>query len=278
VSKDMIKNYENIEKMIFNKYKYGVLAGSDKEEAKRKILESKNSLLSYEKDKKEQESLMRNLLNLKPDDKLKINPKKMDEIKNIGVDLNVPIKAIGNRPDIKAYEYRLKSMFKNARSSEKQIYPNITLSSSLTSSSEKIKNTLKSPVGLGGISISLPFLNWNEVKWEIETNKASYLEAKENFEQGITKALNSIDYNYFAYISELENYNNVLKIGKINETIAKNYENKYKNGSLALEDWLNSLNTKLSSDLKVVNGKYKVIESENKIYQSMGGKLTVSSK
>ncbi|MFK4784803.1 TolC family protein [Fusobacterium sp. MFO224] len=275
VNKDMINNYESIKEIASNKLKYGVADNSDEQEAKREILESKNSLLGYEKEKKEQESLLRNLLNLKPDEKLKVNSKEMDKIKNIGVDLNVPIKAIANRPDIKAYEYRLRSMFKNARASEKQIYPNITLSSSLTSSNEKIKNALKTPVGLGAISISLPFLNWNEVKWEIETDKASYLEAKENFEQGITEALNSIDYNYFVYTNQLKNYENVLKIGEVNKRIAKNYENKYKNGSLQLEDWLTSLNTEASSELNIINAKYKIIEAENNIYQSMGGKLSV---
>jgi len=278
VSNDIINNYKKIKEVAANKFKYGMSDNSDEKEAQREVLESENNLLEYEKEKKEQESLLRNLLNLKPDEDLKITFKKMSEIKNIGVNLNVPIKAIGNRPDIKAYEYRLRSMFKNAVASEKQIYPNIILSSSLTSSNKNIKNTLKTPMGLGAISIDLPFLNWNETKWDIKTDKASYEEAKEDFKQGITKALNAIDYNYFAYSKELENYNNLLKIGKVNGEIAKNYENKYKNGSSQLEDWLTSLNTKASSTLDIINAKYKIISAENTIYQSMGGKLNVASK
>lgn len=273
INKSMSKNYLDIEKIVENKLRYGTADILDKKQAEREVIRSNNTLISYEKDKKEQESLLRNLLNLKPDDELKIEYRDILEVKNLGVNLDVPLNIVANRPDIKAYEYRLKNAFKDAVASEKQLYPNITISSALSSSSDKFNNTLKTPVALGSVSINLPFLNWNEIKWNIKISRAEYEEAKLNFQQGIVTALNEIDYNYFLYVKEQENYVNLKNINEYDNEIAINYERKYENGKVELREWLLSLNDEALSRLNIINSKYQMIKIENTIYQSIGGMI-----
>ena len=273
INKNMSKNYLDIEKIVDNKLRYGIADILDKKQAEREVIRSNNTLISYEKDKKEQESLLRNLLNLKPDDELKIEYRDILEVKNLGVNLDVPLNIVANRPDIKSYEYRLKNAFKDAVASEKQLYPNITISSALSSSSDKFNTTLKTPVALGSVSINLPFLNWNEIKWNIKISRAEYEEAKLNFQQGIVTALNEIDYNYFLYVKEQENYINLKNINEYDNEIAINYERKYENGKVELREWLLSLNDEASSRLNIINSKYQLIKIENTIYQSIGGMI-----
>lgn len=273
INKNMSKNYLDIEKIVENKLRYGTVDILDKKQAEREVIRSNNTLISYEKDKKEQESLLRNLLNLKPDDELKIEYRDILKVKNLGVNLDVPLNIVASRPDIKAYEYRLKNAFKDAVASEKQLYPNITISSALSSSSDKFNNTLKTPVALGSVSINLPFLNWNEIKWNIKISRAEYEEAKLNFQQGIVTALNEIDYNYFLYVKEQENYINLKNINEYDNEIAINYERKYENGKVELREWLLSLNDEASSRLNIINSKYQLIKIENTIYQSIGGMI-----
>lgn len=273
INKNMSKNYLDIEKIVENKLRYGTVGILDKKQAEREVIRSNNTLISYEKDKKEQESLLRNLLNLKPDDELKIEYRDILEVKNLRVNLDVPLNIVANRPDIKSYEYRLKNAFKDAVVSEKQLYPNITISSALSSSSDKFNNTLKTPVALGSVSINLPFLNWNEIKWNIKISRAEYEEAKLNFQQGIVTALNEIDYNYFLYVKEQENYINLKNINEYDNEIAINYERKYENGKVELRDWLLSLNDEASSRLNIINSKYQLIKIENTIYQNIGGMI-----
>jgi outer membrane protein TolC len=273
INKNMSKNYLDIEKIVENKLRYGTVDILDKKQAEREVIRSNNTLISYEKDKKEQESLLRNLLNLKPDNELKIEYRDILEVKNLRVNLDVPLNIVASRPDIKAYEYRLKNTFKDAVASEKQLYPNITISSALSSSSDKFNNTLKTPVALGSVSINLPFLNWNEIKWNIKISRAEYEEAKLNFQQGIVTALNEIDYNYFLYVKEQENYINLKNINEYDNEIAINYERKYENGKVELRDWLLSLNDEASSRLNIINSKYQLIKIENTIYQSIGGMI-----
>lgn len=273
INKNMSKNYSDIEKIVENKLRYGTVDILDKKQAEREVIRSNNTLISYEKDKKEQESLLRKLLNLKPDDELKIEYRDILKVKNLGVNLDVPLNIVASRPDIKAYEYRLKNAFKDAVASEKQLYPNITISSALSSSSYKFNNTLKTPVALGSVSINLPFLNWNEIKWNIKISRAEYEEAKLNFQQGIVTALNEIDYNYFLYVKEQENYINLKNINEYDNEIAINYERKYENGKVELREWLLSLNDEASSRLNIINSKYQLIKIENTIYQSIGGMI-----
>lgn len=273
INKNMSKNYLDIEKIVENKLRYGTVDILDKKQAEREVIRSNNTLISYEKDKKEQESLLRNLLNLKPDNELKIEYRDILEVKNLRVNLDVPLNIVANRPDIKSYEYRLKNAFKDAVASEKQLYPNITISSALSSSSDKFNNTLKTPVALGSVSINLPFLNWNEIKWNIKISRAEYEEAKLNFQQGIVTALNEIDYNYFLYVKEQENYINLKNINEYDNEIAINYERKYENGKVELREWLLSLNDEASSRLNIINSKYQLIKIENTIYQSIGGMI-----
>lgn len=273
INKNMSKNYLDIEKIVENKLRYGTVGILDKKQAEREVIRSNNTLISYEKDKKEQESLLRNLLNLKPDNELKIEYRDILEVKNLRVNLDVPLNIVASRPDIKSYEYRLKNAFKDAVASEKQLYPNITISSALSSSSDKFNNTLKTPVALGSVSINLPFLNWNEIKWNIKISRAEYEEAKLNFQQGIVTALNEIDYNYFLYVKEQENYINLKNINEYDNEIAINYERKYENGKVELREWLLSLNDEASSRLNIINSKYQLIKIENTIYQSIGGMI-----
>ena len=273
INKNMSKNYLDIEKIVENKLRYGTVGILDKKQAEREVIRSNNTLISYEKDKKEQESFLRNLLNLKPDNELKIEYRDILEVKNLRVNLDVPLNIVANRPDIKSYEYRLKNAFKDAVASEKQLYPDITISSALSSSSDKFNNTLKTPVALGSVSINLPFLNWNEIKWNIKISRAEYEEAKLNFQQGIVTALNEIDYNYFLYVKEQENYINLKNINEYDNEIAINYERKYENGKVELREWLLSLNDEASSRLNIINSKYQLIKIENTIYQSIGGMI-----
>ncbi len=44
----------------------------------------------------------------------------------------------------------------------------------------------------GTVGISLPFLNWNSVKWNVKISEVDYENARLNYEQRITTALNKV--------------------------------------------------------------------------------------
>lgn len=271
-TKEMITYYENIKKIAENKYKYGTGDMLSVDETSRSILESKKNLIAYNIQKKQQEEVLKNILNLKPNEYVDLNFNNILTVKNIGIDLNVPISVIANRPDIKGYEYRLESSFKNVKASEKSLYPSVTLASSLTYRDRALNNVYNVPIGYGAVRINFPFLNWNQVKWNVKIDETSYETARENFEQSITRALNEVDTNYYVYTQMENQFNNINETLNYNIKISNYYETRYNNGVSEMKDWLNALAAKNSSKLNALNTKYKLIESEAKIYQVLAGK------
>lgn len=266
-----IKYYNDISNIMQRRLSQGVADAASVDQAQQSVLTARNNLITYQTQRKTAEQTLRNLLNLKPEEALNINFPHILNVKNVGVNLNVPVSVIANRPDIKGYQYRLSSAFKNAKATEKSWFPEITLGGSLSSTGTKVGNALHSPVAGGTVGISLPFLNWNAVKWNVKISEADYETARLNYEQGITTALNDVDTNYFAFTQAQSAFANQQKTFNYNKRITQYYRNRYNAGVSELREWLNAANTEKASQLSILQAKYNVIQAENAVYSSMAG-------
>jgi raw score 12.13 len=212
------------------------------------------------------------LLNLKPDDALNINFPHILSVKTVGVNLNVPVSVIANRPDVKGYQARLSSAFKNAKATEKSWFPEITLGGSLSrNATNQTGTTTSSSIGAGNVGITLPFLNWNTVKWNVKISEADYETARLNYEKSITTALNDVDTNYFAFTQAQSQFANVQQTYNYNQRITQYYRNRYNAGVSELREWLTAANTEKASQLSILQAKFNVIQAENAVYSSMAG-------
>ena len=82
----------------------------------------------------------------------------------------------------------------------------------------------------GTVGISLPFLNWNTVKWNVKISEADYETARLNYEQRITTALNNVDTNYFAFTQAQSTLSNLQQTHSYNQRITQYYRNRYNAG------------------------------------------------
>lgn len=270
-----INYYSEINRIMQNKFLQGVADRASSDQAQQAVLTARNTLINYQTQKKTTEATLRNLLNLKPNDSLPATYPHILNVKNVGINLNVPLSAIANRPDVKGYQYRLNSAFKDAKAMQKSWFPTITLGGSLGSSGNKIDNAFNTPIAGGTVGISLPFLSWNTVKWNVKISESAYDLALVNFEQSITKALNDIDTNYFAYNQARQNFANLKQTYDYNKRITQYYKNRYDAGISELREWLNAASTERNSELSILNAKYNLIQSENAVYSAMGGYYSV---
>ncbi|AAU37738.1 toxin/drug exporter TdeA [[Mannheimia] succiniciproducens] len=268
---DTINYYSQINGIMQNRLAQGVEDRASTDQAQQAVLTARNSLISYQTAKKTAEQTLRNLLNLKPSEPLNINFPNILNVQTAGVNLNVPVSTIGNRPDVRGYLYRLNSAFKDAKATQKSWFPEITLGAGLSSSGTRVNNAFNNPVAAGTIGISLPFLDWNHVKWNVKISEAAYDTARTNYEQSITTALNEIDTNYFAYTQAQQNFTNLKQKYDYDKRIAQYYKNRYDAGVSDLKDWLSAINTERASQVSILNAKYSVIQNENAIYSSMAG-------
>ncbi|OOF59378.1 toxin/drug exporter TdeA [Rodentibacter myodis] len=270
-TEESIKYYNDISSIMQRRLSQGVADAASVDQAQQSVLTARNNLINYQTQRKTAEQTLRNLLNLKPEEALNITFPHILNVKNVGVNLNVPVSAIANRPDVKGYQYRLSSAFKNAKATQKSWFPEITLGGSLSSTGTKVGNALHSPVAGGTIGINLPFLNWNTVKWNVKISEADYESARLSYEQSITTALNDVDTNYFAFTQAQNAFANQQKTFDYNKRITQYYRNRYNAGVSELREWLNAANTEKSSQLAILQAKYNVIQAENAVYSSMAG-------
>lgn len=270
---DNLKNYEKIYSISSSKYKYGLISSLDVVQAKQSVESTKNTINSNKLQIKQTEQTLKNLLNYKPEDKIKTTSQSLLSVSNINVDLNVPISAISKRPDIQASEYRLMSSFKNKVAAEKTIYPDITLSTSLSSSGNKLNNNLNAPIGALNVGINLPFLDWNKIKWNIKGSQADFEQSRLNFEQSLTTALNDVDVYYYNYNNYLYNFENVNEQYKNNKKITRYYEARYQQGISEMSDWLNAIQQENNAKISIIQAKYNLISSESNIFNAMAGKI-----
>ncbi|HDR1013052.1 TPA: TolC family protein [Pasteurella multocida] len=266
-----IKYYTQINTIMQNRFKLGVADSASSDQAQQAVLRARNQLITYQTQRKVAEQTLRNLLNLKPNEALNIKFPSILNVKTLGVNTNVPVSTIANRPDIKSAQYRLSSAFKDAKAVQKSWFPTITLGASLASAGAKVDTALDTPMASGLISINLPFLSWNTVKWNVKISEANYELAKVSYEQTITTALNEIDTHYFSYQQSQANLANLQKADAYNKRITQYYKNRYDAGVSPLRDWLSAANTENDAKLAILNAKYQLIQQENTIYSAMAG-------
>ncbi|WP_018652557.1 toxin/drug exporter TdeA [Actinobacillus capsulatus] len=267
-----IKNYEQISRILNNKLAAGAIDRLAVEQAQQATLNARNNLIAYRTNLKTAEQTLRNLLNLKPDQSLPSRYPSIFSVKLQGVDLNVPVSAIANRPDVTARLNRLQSAFNSLTAAEKSWFPTVTLGASISGNAAKAYNIADNPVGNGVISFDLPFLDWNRVKNNVKISESDYMTAKLNYEQTLTSALNEIDTHYYAYEQARSSYATLQKTYEHDKRISTYYKNRYEQGASEFREWIGAMNTELGSQLSILNQKYTILSGENTVYQSMAGK------
>ncbi|MCT8572554.1 TolC family protein, partial [Glaesserella parasuis] len=249
ITQQSVKSYEQINHILSNKFKQGLIDQLSVDQSMQAVLSAQNALINLQSAQKSSEQVLRNLLNLKPNEPLVVNYPSILKVKLQDVDVNVPVSTIANRPDVLASLKRLQGAFKNLTATENSWFPTVTLVGSLTGSSTKFNNTSDNLVAGGVVSFDLPFLDWNRVQNNIKISEEGYKLAKLNYEQTVTTALNEIDTYYSTYQLSKSGYANLQKKYEYDRKISGYYKNRYDQGISELREWLSAMNTERSSEL-----------------------------
>ncbi|HDL5428425.1 TPA: TolC family protein, partial [Mannheimia haemolytica] len=269
ITEESIRHYEQISRILTNKMNAGAIDSLAVDQAQQAVLNARNSVIDLKTNQKIAEQTLRNLLNVQPNTPLNIRYPNIMSVKLQGVDLNVPVSAIANRPDVVGSLQRLQSAFKTLTATEKSWFPTLTIGGSITGSATNIGNVADNPVGNGLIKLDLPFLDWNRVKNNVKISETDYVTARLNYEQKITSALNEIDRYYYSYTQSRSSLKILQDTNAKNKRISSYYKNRYEQGVSEFREWITALNTELNSQLAILNAKYAILTNENAVYQAM---------
>ena len=269
-----VKQYQEIARIADAKFRLGRADSSEPTQARQSLLSAQNSLISLKNSCEAQIQTLRNLLNLKPNETIAADPAayRLPGVK--GVDLNVPITVLANRPDLRAAEYRVQSSLQSLTAQKRSWYPSITLGATLSTSSNQAKSAFNVPMLGGTVALNLPFLNWNTLKWNDKTAQANFDNARLSFEKALTTALNEVNTNYLAYQNAQAQLANQEQRYTLDRKNSRYYQVRYQHGKNELKDWLSALNSEYGTAQNVLNQRYETLKYENMVYKAMAGRYT----
>lgn len=241
-------------------------------QARQSLIAEQTALLNAQTQYKEMEQSLRNVLNLKPSDDFVLGKASILKQPLLTPHLSVPVSVLANRPDLTAAQYRLKKAFKTMKVSEKSWYPTISLNGAIGSSSDRAKSTFDFPYLLGGVSVNLPFLDWNSVKNNVKIAKADYDIALIDFKDALAQALNEVAYYSFAYGKTGHIYANVEKTVENNRQITAYYRARHQAGKASFKDVLQAVADENAARKNLLAQKYQLIKYENLLFKAMAGR------
>ena len=274
LSRENLNFYERLHRITEEKFRSGKTDGLAPAQTEQSLLNQRSTLLTLENRLADEEQTLRDLLNLRPEEALPVADVDLMAVRIPAVDLNVPVAALGARPDVQAAELRVQKAFRNFEASKKDLYPTLSIGGTLGASASSSSDWFTSPFVSGLLNLKLPFLDWNRAKWNMRISEADFEEARLAFEQSLVTSLNEIDRYYRAMGNAQQQLENERKTLEANARVEAYRKTRYELGADEIKDWLDALRALNSSRLAVLEARFGVISATNAIYQAMGGRIS----
>lgn len=274
LSRESLRYYEQLLTIMQNKFRAGQTDGLDPAQTEQSLLAQKTTVLTLEEQLREEKQTLRDLLNLRPQEEMDLPLPDLLAVNVPAVDLDVPVEALGARPDVNAAGFRLLSAFRDQRAARADLYPSISIGGTLGASASSSSDLFSSSFISGLVNLTLPFLDWNRVKWNVKIAEADYEDARLSFQQSVTRALNEVALYYSALGNAEQQFENIKKKYEADLRVEAYRKARYDQGADELKDWLEALKACNDSRLSVLERKYGVISSSNAIWQAMGGRIS----
>lgn len=214
------------------------------------------------------------LLGLNPDENIDhlVKDMSIETTRNPLVDVPLPSTLLKNRPDLMAYEARLRAAYANMDEADANFYPSFNLNASIsTGNGESLTKFFTDPIGALGAAITLPFFNYNELSLRKDSSLVSRDKAKLDFVNGYIKAVTEVSdaLNSMSYQEQL------IRSARAEYRLTKSnyagYEERYRYGSASLSDMLDAADSLRSAQIKLLGSKRDYLMSSMNLMIALGG-------
>lgn len=270
VSQDSIDYAQETLAIIQSQYRSGAVIELDVFEAKRNLAEQQVSHSELQQELTEAQNALAILYN-QPPLKMPIEIEKLPDGPIPVIAAGIPSDLLIRRPDVKSALYSLKSAYASKDATFAGYLPTLTLSGSLGSSSNELKNLLSNPIGTLGANLVLPFLQWNEMKLNKKISVMALESAVVSYRQTLYQAFSEVD----NAISARQHYQyqglrlqEQYDAAKAAEQI---YASQYKYGAVSIQDWLDAKETLRTTEQSQLDNRYNQFLVQATLYQALGG-------
>ena len=271
LSNQNIDSSKRIVDLIRTRYKAGAVSKLELLIAERSLASQKASYEKLLQSRNEAMHALAIILDIEPAKYSDTIPGRftLDILSNIPA--NIPADTLSNRPDIYAAQMRLQESGLGIDVARSNFYPSFNLTGSIGTSSNALVEILHNPIGVLGLNIILPFLNWNENSINLKISKVAYEQAKVEFRQKLYSALKEVE----DALSANERYaleGKELRQAYLQAQEAeKLYGIRYRAGASSLKDWLDAGETARNAQLAYIDNLYRQYINRVNLYLALGG-------
>jgi len=252
------------------KYEAGAVSKLDLVQAQQTLASQRATLADLQRQRSAARNALAILFDQSPEhpvaeaDKLPANP--LPEVAP-----GLPAELLGQRPDLRAAELRLREAWANVDATRASFYPAFTLTGALGSTSETLKRVLQNPIGTLGAGLTLPFLQWNTAKKTVQISQASYEIAVVNFRQTLYAALGDVENaleGHGGYRIQGEELERSLGLAKEAERLA---EVRYRAGATSFQVWLDAQEARRTAENALAENHLNRLKNLMTLFQALGG-------
>ncbi|MCX8769823.1 TolC family protein [Vibrio parahaemolyticus] len=185
--------------------------------------------------------------------------------------VGAPSDLLIRRPDIKAAIYEVKAALANKDAADLDYLPKLTLTGALGGSSQALKDLLSNPIGSLGADMTLPFLQWNEMKNSQAIADLDYQSAIVSYRQVLYAAFQDVE-NALSAREKLKYQSARLQEQYDAASAAESiYAARYQYGSTSIMDYLNAQEETRNAQASLLENRYNQFLAQVTLYQSLGG-------
>ena len=262
---------QKIFELVRSQYRAGAVSGLDLSSAEQAVQSQKATLSQIEQQKVETRTALAVLMH-QPVQQLNIQePSGLPRISLPSIATGLPADLLSRRPDLHASELRLRKVLATQDATRASYYPSIILTGNLGSSSTSLTQLLQNPVFTLGANLSLPFLQYNDMKKNLAISDLDYEKAIVQYRQNLYQAFADVE-NALSARTEL---NRQVALQERNVQLAQKTEHltevRYRNGAIALKNLLDAQETTRNARLSWVQTKQSQYNAYITLMQALGG-------
>nr|WP_298892493.1 efflux transporter outer membrane subunit [uncultured Acinetobacter sp.] len=252
-------------------YRAGAVSGIELTEAEQSVQSQKASISQLRQQVVEAKTALAVLLH-QPIHLLNIDiPKKLPKSSLPNIDAGLPATLIARRPDLQAAEFRLRKTLATKDATKASYYPSISLTGSLGTSSTSLTELLQNPVLALGASLSLPFLQYNDMKKDIAISELDYESAIISYRQTLYQAFADVENALSGRIEANAQLSDQQKNLELAQKSARLNEVRYRNGAIALKNVLDAQESVRSAEVSLAQTRYNQYTAYVTLMQALGG-------
>lgn len=271
VAQQNLASTQKVFELVRTQYRAGAVSGLDLTSAEQSVQSQRASLSQIEQQRVEARTALAVLLNM-PVQQLNIQePSRLPRIALPTVSAGLPADLLSRRPDLQASELRLRKALANKDATKASYYPSISLTGNLGYSSTSLSNLLQNPALTLGANLSLPFLQYNDMKKDVAISNLDYEKSIMQYRQTLYQAFADVE-NALSARTEL---NKQVALQERNVQLAEKTERltevRYRNGAIALKNLLDAQETTRNARLSLVQTKQNQYNAYVTLMQALGG-------